>query len=275
MASTFTAMSSVGSIVASNGLVMDKKLSSSSNRLSSLASISSSSFLSRRNVVLRRSRLPKISAAKELHFNKDGLAIKKLQTGVNKLADLVRVTLGPKGMNDTATKANIEGKPNKVSNLHQVPRSSIRDLDIDLNVGCSDQYGGGLQIHPVVIETNALSDNGLNNNGCSDYECEDFSDPDLDDIPNDEGPDDGNDHAPSIENLSHGIIICNDLGAYMSNASPDSVHASKFPEYLDIIPTHLMLEDLESEKLFVSQRFTSKGECANAIKCYSLKVSAD
>ncbi|KAK8986886.1 hypothetical protein V6N11_055204 [Hibiscus sabdariffa] len=78
---------------------MDKKLPSSSNRLSSFASISSSSFVSRRNVVLRRSRLPKICAAKELHFNKDGSAIKKLQTGVNKLADLVGVTLGPKGRN--------------------------------------------------------------------------------------------------------------------------------------------------------------------------------
>ncbi|KAG1354179.1 putative RuBisCO large subunit-binding protein subunit beta, chloroplastic [Cocos nucifera] len=37
--------------------------------------------------------------AKELYFNKDGSAIKKLQTGVNKLADLVGVTLGPKGRN--------------------------------------------------------------------------------------------------------------------------------------------------------------------------------
>ncbi|CAL9146978.1 unnamed protein product [Musa hybrid cultivar] len=37
--------------------------------------------------------------AKELHFKKDGSAIKKLQTGVNKLADLVGVTLGPKGRN--------------------------------------------------------------------------------------------------------------------------------------------------------------------------------
>jgi chaperonin GroEL len=36
---------------------------------------------------------------KELHFNKDGSAIKKLQAGVNKLADLVGVTLGPKGRN--------------------------------------------------------------------------------------------------------------------------------------------------------------------------------
>ncbi|PPR96316.1 hypothetical protein GOBAR_AA24352 [Gossypium barbadense] len=78
---------------------MDKKLSYSSNRLSSLASISSSSFLSGRNVVLRRSHLPKISTAKELNFNKEGSAIKKLQTGVNKLADLVGVTLEPNGRN--------------------------------------------------------------------------------------------------------------------------------------------------------------------------------
>lgn len=79
MASTFTAMSSVGSFVAPNGRVMDKKLASSSNRLSSFASISSTAFGMRQNVVLRRTRLPKISAAKELHFNKDGSAIKKLQ----------------------------------------------------------------------------------------------------------------------------------------------------------------------------------------------------
>ncbi|XP_022560039.2 chaperonin 60 subunit beta 2, chloroplastic-like [Brassica napus] len=32
-------------------------------------------------------------------FNKDGSTIKKLQTGVNKLADLVGFTLGPKGRN--------------------------------------------------------------------------------------------------------------------------------------------------------------------------------
>ncbi|KAK8366243.1 hypothetical protein V6Z11_A02G106700, partial [Gossypium hirsutum] len=107
MASTFTAMSLVGSFVASNVLVMDKKLSSSSNRLSSLASISSSSFLIRRNGVLKRSHLPKISTAKELHFNKDGSTIKKLQTGVNKLADLVGVTLGPKGMNVTFSLLNL------------------------------------------------------------------------------------------------------------------------------------------------------------------------
>ncbi|MFQ6663166.1 hypothetical protein Gotur_030790, partial [Gossypium turneri] len=58
-----------------------------------------SPVIPRQDVVLRRSCLPKISTAKELHFNKDGSAIKKLQTGVNKLADLVGVTLGAKGRN--------------------------------------------------------------------------------------------------------------------------------------------------------------------------------
>ncbi|CAN1294742.1 Chaperonin 60 subunit beta 2, chloroplastic [Linum perenne] len=90
MASTFTAMSSVGTLAAPSGRVMDKK---QSNKLSS-------SFGRRQNVVLRNSRLPMTcKAAKELHFNKDGSAIRKLQTGVNKLADLVGVTLGPKGRN--------------------------------------------------------------------------------------------------------------------------------------------------------------------------------
>ncbi|KEH15462.1 TCP-1/cpn60 chaperonin family protein, partial [Medicago truncatula] len=80
-------------------------LNLSSCNLSSSASISSFPSSSRRkttsNVALtRKSRNPKVSAmAKELHFNKDGSAIKKLQNGVNKLADLVGVTLGPKGRN--------------------------------------------------------------------------------------------------------------------------------------------------------------------------------
>ncbi|KAK2992589.1 hypothetical protein RJ640_013209 [Escallonia rubra] len=100
MASTFAAMSSAGSLAAPGSRVMDKQLATSSNKLSSFATISSSSFGSRRNVVLRKSRSSRITAAaKELYFNKDGSAIKKLQTGVNKLADLVGVTLGPKGRN--------------------------------------------------------------------------------------------------------------------------------------------------------------------------------
>ncbi|XP_010671843.2 ruBisCO large subunit-binding protein subunit beta, chloroplastic [Beta vulgaris subsp. vulgaris] len=98
MASTFTSMSAMA---APGARVMDKKSLTCADKLSSLASVSSSSALSRRpNVVLRKSRSAKVNAmAKELYFNKDGSAIKRLQNGVNKLADLVGVTLGPKGRN--------------------------------------------------------------------------------------------------------------------------------------------------------------------------------
>lgn len=80
MASTFTAMSCVGSLVSSGGLGGDKKLVGSSDALSSLASISSPLARQRRNVVLQKKLNSKVQAmAKELHFNKDGSAIKKLQ----------------------------------------------------------------------------------------------------------------------------------------------------------------------------------------------------
>ena len=39
------------------------------------------------------------AAAKELHFNRDGSALKQMQQGVDKLASVVGVTLGPKGRN--------------------------------------------------------------------------------------------------------------------------------------------------------------------------------
>ncbi|KAI7752237.1 hypothetical protein M8C21_023158 [Ambrosia artemisiifolia] len=101
MASTFAGVTAVGSLASSSNRVMDKNLSTSSNKLSSFASISSSSLGRRQNLALKRA--PHSSqikaAAKELYFNKDGSAIKKLQIGVNKLADLVGVTLGPKGRN--------------------------------------------------------------------------------------------------------------------------------------------------------------------------------
>ncbi|MED6169887.1 hypothetical protein PIB30_025299 [Stylosanthes scabra] len=91
--STFSGVPSAGSLVAPP------------LKLSSSASISSLPFAAGRTrlngaVLARRNRCPRVSAmAKELHFNKDGSAIKKLQSGVNKLADLVGVTLGPKGRN--------------------------------------------------------------------------------------------------------------------------------------------------------------------------------
>ncbi|XP_042014980.1 ruBisCO large subunit-binding protein subunit beta, chloroplastic-like [Salvia splendens] len=93
-------LSSVGSLAAPGSRVLDDRISVSSSRLSSLASISASSLGRRKNVVLRKTRLSQITAAaKDLYFNNDGSAIKRLQVGVNKLADLVGVTLGPKGRN--------------------------------------------------------------------------------------------------------------------------------------------------------------------------------
>ncbi|KAL3511758.1 hypothetical protein ACH5RR_024475 [Cinchona calisaya] len=101
MASTFTAMSCVGSHISINAPTTDKKVVNSSGALSSLTSISTNRLGGRRqNVVLRKRLSCKVQAmAKELHFNKDGSTVKKLQAGVNKLADLVGVTLGPKGRN--------------------------------------------------------------------------------------------------------------------------------------------------------------------------------
>lgn len=100
MASTFSTMS----FAAPSCIAAEKKLSAvnvKTSRFSYFASISSGSVSSRRqNIRLQKRYSCQIKAtAKELYFNTDGSAIKKLQTGVNKLADLVGVTLGPKGRN--------------------------------------------------------------------------------------------------------------------------------------------------------------------------------
>ncbi|KAJ6836178.1 ruBisCO large subunit-binding protein subunit beta, chloroplastic [Iris pallida] len=90
------------SFAAPSGLASDKKLLDSDklSRFSSFASISATLCGRRQNSCLQKRCNLKIRAmAKELHFNKDGSAIRKLQTGVNKLADVVGVTLGPKGRN--------------------------------------------------------------------------------------------------------------------------------------------------------------------------------
>ncbi|KAJ3690910.1 hypothetical protein LUZ61_020074 [Rhynchospora tenuis] len=82
MATTFGAVSTIGLMASSSGLNSTEKVSMPS-----------------KSVRYQRRHNVKVKAAKELYFNKDGSAIKKLQTGVNKLADLVGVTLGPKGRN--------------------------------------------------------------------------------------------------------------------------------------------------------------------------------
>lgn len=101
MASSFTAMSAVGSFLSTGNQSIDKKLLGASHKLSSLDCTPSSSLRGNPNVIVHRRRHSfRITAAtKEIHFNKNGSAIRKLQAGVNKLADLVGVTLGPKGRN--------------------------------------------------------------------------------------------------------------------------------------------------------------------------------
>ncbi|KAG6525285.1 hypothetical protein ZIOFF_015239 [Zingiber officinale] len=101
MASTFYAMSTFGAIASPGNFGADKKLTSR-QKLSSVVSISPSLVISSRRqsfISSRRDNFKINAMAKELYFNKDGSTIKKLQTGVNKLADLVGVTLGPKGRN--------------------------------------------------------------------------------------------------------------------------------------------------------------------------------
>ncbi|GAB4842282.1 hypothetical protein Ancab_012252 [Ancistrocladus abbreviatus] len=100
MASTLTTISSLSSLASSRSSTSENKILSSSSQVSSFVSISPSFSGSIRADVLKRSCTFKVKAsAKELHFNKDGSAVRKLQAGVNKLADLVGVTLGPKGRN--------------------------------------------------------------------------------------------------------------------------------------------------------------------------------
>jgi chaperonin GroEL len=53
----------------------------------------------RRGLMARNRSMIVTKAAKELHFNVNGEALKKMQRGVDKLASVVGVTLGPKGRN--------------------------------------------------------------------------------------------------------------------------------------------------------------------------------
>ncbi|KAK5812142.1 hypothetical protein PVK06_027554 [Gossypium arboreum] len=69
------------------------------------------------------------------------------------------------------------------------------------------------------------------------------------------------------------IVICNDLD--MSSVGPNAVLAYKFPEYLDIVPTHLMETDSEVGELFVGQQFDNKKDYVYAIKQYNIKLSVN
>ncbi|KAK5812434.1 hypothetical protein PVK06_027864 [Gossypium arboreum] len=122
-------------------------------------------------------------------------------------------------------------------------RLTVRGSDIDLNASPTSKHinpGPHLQIH-LVIKTNADGDEKYDNNGPN-HEVEDYSDPNLDevlhDIDNKGAGDDENVNTSSFRNPSQGIVIRNDLGAYISIIDPDAMHATEFLEYPDILPSH-------------------------------------
>ncbi|KAL4423737.1 hypothetical protein ABPG75_001038 [Micractinium tetrahymenae] len=70
--------------------------------MSSTAALSGAAALSgrqQRSASRSRSGAVRTYAAKQLHFNTNGEALKRMQAGVDKLASVVGVTLGPKGRN--------------------------------------------------------------------------------------------------------------------------------------------------------------------------------
>mmetsp|Transcript_10510 Transcript_10510/g.20765 ORF Transcript_10510/g.20765 Transcript_10510/m.20765 type:complete len:584 (-) Transcript_10510:1124-2875(-) len=68
--------------------------------MTGLNSVRKLSQQQRRTASMGRGRSMVVTrAAKELHFNANGEALKKMQSGVDKLASVVGVTLGPKGRN--------------------------------------------------------------------------------------------------------------------------------------------------------------------------------
>ncbi|PPD83582.1 hypothetical protein GOBAR_DD19479 [Gossypium barbadense] len=102
------------------------------------------------------------------------------------------------------------------------------------------------------------------------HDFEEISNLDLDEVPDDiddEGAMEGQDvHPQSVRNTRFDIVIWNDLGAHMSSIEPDMALVYEFPEYLDIVPTHLMETNSEVGELYVGQQFDNKKDCVYAIK---------
>ncbi|PPD98045.1 hypothetical protein GOBAR_DD04912 [Gossypium barbadense] len=107
------------------------------------------------------------------------------------------------------------------------------------------------------------------------YGVQDLCTRGLNDINDESVNDNGNVYASSVGNPSRDIFIRNDLGANMSIVDPNAAHASEFPEYPDILPTHRLAVDPEHEVLFVGQKFATKEDCVFSIKRHSMNVSVD
>ncbi|PPD66213.1 hypothetical protein GOBAR_DD36908 [Gossypium barbadense] len=93
-------------------------------------------------------------------------------------------------------------------------------------------------VSPINADVGEMNNNGEDSN----QDVEDFNDPDVDKVSDDiddESPEEVEDvHDPSFSNSSRGIVLRNKLGGNMLNVDPDATHASEFPEYSDIVPTH-------------------------------------
>ncbi|KAK5784390.1 hypothetical protein PVK06_038913 [Gossypium arboreum] len=61
----------------------------------------------------------------------------------------------------------------------------------------------------------------------------------------------------------------------MTDVDPDAMLAREFPEYTNIVPTHILDEEFSDEELFVGQQFDNKKDCLHAIKQLSLKLGVD
>ncbi|KAF6140189.1 hypothetical protein GIB67_029194, partial [Kingdonia uniflora] len=104
----------------------------------------------RQNTASQRRCLSKVRAAKEFYFNKDGSTTKKLQIGVNKLGDLVGVTLGPKGRNVVLERKY--GSP-KIVNDGVTVANEVKLEDPAENIGAK-------LVRQAAVNTNDLADDG-------------------------------------------------------------------------------------------------------------------
>ncbi|KAK5835519.1 hypothetical protein PVK06_011210 [Gossypium arboreum] len=100
-----------------------------------------------------------------------------------------------------------------------------------------------IDLEPVVVVIPSYHDN------------KDFSDLNLEEILGDidnEGMVEGEDAQPySAGNMGYGIVIRNNLGTFISSIDPDAAHVGEFPEYEEIVLTHLLEGELDAEELFV------------------------
>ncbi|KAH1107371.1 hypothetical protein J1N35_011139 [Gossypium stocksii] len=124
------------------------------------------------------------------------------------------------------------------------------------------------EIQPKVLGTIVDGDEGSDNKDQFYHDLEEISNLDLDEVRDDiddEGTVEVQDvHLQSVRNIRSDIVIWNDPN--ISSINPTMVLAYEFPQYLDIVPTHLMEIDSEVEELFVGQQFNNKKDCAYAIK---------